>query len=146
LQFTAVPERAEYGPGEVIKFKFLLENQGSHDILVGRRFELNKYVWLEITGPDGKELPWCGKMGESIDEFSILRPGAKLQALVRISCEAGKNSGFSFEDPGAYSVRAHYHMPEPTNSLKRIAAAAEIITGRVAAKPVTINIKKPPDS
>ena len=123
LQFTAVPEKVEYGPGEVIKFEFMLENQGSHDVLVGRRFGLNKYVWLEITGPDGKEIPWCGKMGESLDEFSILRPGAKLQSLVRVSCDARRDSGFGFESPGAYSVRAYYHMPEPAKSLRRIAGA-----------------------
>jgi hypothetical protein len=140
LEFGAVPNKPVYRLGEVIEFTFSLRNLGSTDVLVARRFVLNKYVWLEITGPDKKELPWCGKIDGRIGEFAKLEPRAEIHSLVRISCNVRRDSGFVFDRPGTYKVSAYYHMPEPVQSLKRIAGTAIVTTSPIRAKPTTITI------
>jgi len=138
LQFGVIPEKREYQVGEVMKFKFYLRNSGDQDVLVARRFVLNQYVWLEISGPDGKELPWCGKIDGGADSFLILRPGAKIQSVVRVSCDSHRDSGFVFDRRGTYNVSAYYHLPEPLNSLKRIAGSTMVTTARVRARAVEV--------
>lgn len=140
LEFRALPNRPEYQLGEVIKFKFSLRNLGRTDVLVAKRFVLNKYVWLQITGPDNKELPWCGKIDGGIGEFAKLEPRAEIHSSVRVSCDVHRDSGFIFDRPGTYKVSAYYHMPEPASSLKRIAGAAIVTTSRIRAKPTTFTI------
>src|SRR2546427_11140017 len=82
LGFSAVPENPECRLGDTVRFVFSLHNAGQRDVLVARPFALNQYVWLEILGPSGKELPWCGKTDgrfESPEEFAVLRPGATIR-------------------------------------------------------------------
>jgi hypothetical protein len=143
LLFSATAEKREYRPGEEIRLAFSLRNMGSKDVLVGRRFGLNANVWLKISGPDGKEVPWCGKIDGAPAEFVKLGAGAKIGSLVRVSCDARRDSGFVFARPGEYVVSAYYHLTEPRKELKRIAAGAMVTTARIRAKPVEITMTSP---
>ncbi len=143
LQFSALPEKHEYRLGEVVRFRFSLHNSGDRDVLVARGFTLDHYVYLRILGPDGKELPWCGKIDGIIQRFAVLRPGAKIQSVVRASCDSHRDSGYVFDRQGVYNISAYYHLPEPLRALKRIAGSALVTTARIHAKPVSITITSP---
>ncbi len=140
LHFRAIPEKHEYRPGQVIRFTFSLRNLGKKDILVARHFVLNQYVWLKVTGPDGNVVPWCGKIDGRLEEFAVLRPGARIESQVRVSCDSHKDSGFVFDLPGTYEVSAEYYIPEPVRALRRIAGNATPVTEHIPAKTVAITV------
>jgi hypothetical protein len=144
LELSTVPEKQEYRIGEVVKLVFTLRNAGDRDVLVAQHFVLEEYVWVEILGPDGKELPWCGKIdgrAERRDEFAILRPGASVRSAVRVSCDAHRDSGFMLDRAGTCTLSAYYHLPYPVDSLQRIAGKAGVTTDRIRAKPISIVVR-----
>ena len=144
LEFSAVPEKQSYQVGEIVRLVFALNNSGDHSVLVARHFILHEYVWLAISGPEGKELGWCGKIDgrvESPDEFAILAPGATIRSVVRVSCDAHRDSGFVLDRPGTYTVSAYYHLTQPATYLRRMAGNAPVTTDRIRAKPVVIVLK-----
>jgi len=146
LEFSAVPEKQEYHVGDVVRLSFTLHNSGDQDVLVARHFVLREYVWVLVSGPERKELPWCGKIdgrAYAPDEFAILRPGATIRDKVRVSCDAHRDSGFVLDRAGTYTLSSYYYLPQPARSLRRIAGGVAVTKDRIRAEPVSITLRFP---
>ena len=144
LQFSAAAEKQDYVVGDVVKIVFTLRNAGANDVLVGRHFVLEQYVWVTILGADRKEINWCGKIdgrAERSDEFVVLRPGAKIRSAVQVSCDGHRDSGFILNRAGRYNVFAYYRMPYPVKSLQQIARNAAVTVDRISAEPISIVLR-----
>jgi hypothetical protein len=146
LVFSAEPEKDEYSPGEKVCFIFRVRNQGEMDVFLARPFLLNYYVHLRIIGPDGRRVPWCGKIDGrtfSVGEFGVVHPGGSLRAVVPVSCDENKDSGYVLDQPGKYVVFAQYHISLPAEVLKRLARNAAVWDGWLDSRPAKFRIAKP---
>ena len=144
LRFEILPVGEKVLLDKPIYLTFRLTNVGSKNVLANRRFYLNDIVLLEITGPSGQSLTWCGHIPQTVvsqGDFVFLAPGAHIQSAVRISCNEGKTSGFMFSVPGEYVVRGRYELPFPVDALTKAAQGAVVIKGPIeATQPIRIEI------
>jgi hypothetical protein len=144
LVFVASPEKKTFTSGEDVVFAFRLENHGDKDVLVSRTFLLDRHVLMRIVGPDGGEVPWCGRIDGSelsSKDFAVLRPGASISAKKRVSCGPNKAFGYKLEKPGAYVATATYHLTEPIDVLEQMAGNALVAKPRLVAPKVRFWIK-----
>ncbi len=143
IKFAARPLKAEFREGDKVKFVFRVKNAGQRPVLAARPRVLDYYVLLRVYGPDGKEIPWCGKIDGRLErpgEFVILSPEAEVSSIVTVSCDVHKDAGFVFDQRGAYKVVAEYHMPQTKTELQRRAGTADIFTGVAKAAPVLFRV------
>jgi hypothetical protein len=149
LEFRATPKRRMFGPHEKVVFIFQLRNQGKEDVLVSRRFILDRHVLLHILDPTGKEVPWCGKVDGSIvsaKDFAVLRPGGFLSRAVTVSCEERRIGGYQMSASGEYKVLARYYLTEPPEVLKQFAGGARVAKGPITAPQVSFRVgSRPPN-
>ena len=114
LAFTSRPMKQSFSLGEEVVFRFRLKNLSSKPVFVSRYMPIGDFVTLELTGPDGKEVPWGGKIksvGYSKDAFLMLNPGQEVSAKHTISLV--KSVGFVIDKPGRYTARAEYALGPP---------------------------------
>jgi hypothetical protein len=114
LTFTARPMKQSFNLGEEVVFRFRLKNLSSKPIFVSRYMAIGDFVTLELTGPDGRAVPWEGKIksvGYSKDAFLMLDPGQEVSAKHTITLVKGV--GFVIDKPGRYTARAEYALGPP---------------------------------
>ncbi len=143
LTFEVTAIRGEVALGTPIYLRFRLNNVGKNNVLANRRFYLDDTVLLQITGPSGVKLSWCGHIPQVVlsrGDFVILAPGAHVERTVRVSCDKSRSWGFVFDAPGQYVVKAQYELPFPMNVLKKAAAGALVVKGPIRARPIRIEV------
>jgi hypothetical protein len=114
LSFTARPAKSLFRVGEDVVFRFKLKNFSSKRVFVSRYMTVGDFVTIELTGPDGKEVRWQGKIRSiaySKDAFLVLGPGQEVSANHTISVTKGE--GFAIDKPGRYTVLAEYSLGPP---------------------------------
>ena len=143
LAFEVFPVRDKIPLGQPIYLRFQVRNTGTENILVNRRFYLNDVVSLEITGPSGQRLSWCGHIPQievSRGDFVFLAPGAHVEKIVQVSCNESKTSGYEISAPGTYVIRAQYQLPFPKEVLAKAARGAAVVKGPISARPIQITL------
>lgn len=143
LVFEVVPVEHDVPLGKPVYLKFRLRNTGSENVLVNRRFYLNDTVSLEINGPSGRALAWCGRISQievSPGDFVLLAPGAHVDRVVEVSCNARKTAGYAFPELGAYQIKAQYQLSFPKEALAKAAHGAIVVKGPVQADPIQVTI------
>jgi hypothetical protein len=143
LVFEVLPVQGKIPLGKPIYLRFQLRNTGTENALVDRRFYLNDIVSLEIIGPSGQSVSWCGRIPQievSRGDFVFLAPGAHVEKIVRVSCNERKTSGYAFSGPGQYVIKAQYQLPFPKEVLSKAARGATIAKGPIPAHPIQITI------
>src|SRR5438874_2610035 len=83
LAFTVTPIKPSFAIGEEVVFRFRLKNLSSKPVFVSRYMPVSDLVFLNLTGPDGKEVAWQGKVRStaySKDAFLVLEPGHEVSA------------------------------------------------------------------
>jgi hypothetical protein len=109
--------------------------------MVNRRLYLNDIVSLEVTGPSGENVSWCGRIDQievSQGDFVFLAPGAHIEKVVRVSCNEGQTSGYTFPKQGQYLIKAQYQLPFPMGVLVKAARGAIVVKGPIPADPIQI--------
>jgi len=91
----------------------------------------HEFVTFKVIGPDGKEVPWRGKLqvgfkGYSPSDFTVLGKYQEISEKRIISLTGGQ--GFVFDKPGQYSVTAGYSQ-EPAEQFARFAGKSKIPSG-----------------
>jgi hypothetical protein len=114
LVFRARPTKHLFALGEDVVFSVSIRNQSAGPIFVSRL--LHEFVDFNVSGPDGKEVPWQGKgridfKSYSPSDFTVLKGGDQIRARRTISLKNGQ--GYVFHSPGQYSVTAEYSMGPP---------------------------------
>lgn len=146
LVFEAFPVHGKIPFGKPIYLRFQLRNTGTHNALVNRRFYLNDIVSLQVTGPSGQHLSWCGHIFQiemSLGDFVFLAPAAHVKRVVEVSCNKSKTSGYTFPGPGQYVIRAQYQLPFPKEVLEKAAHGAIVVRGPIPANPIQITLVAP---
>jgi len=114
LGFTAKPVKPVFRIGEDVVFRFRLKNRSSKRVFVSRYMSVGDFVTFKLTGPDGKDVPWQGKIRSiayNKDAFLVLEPGQQVSANHVISVTKGE--GFAITKPGRYTVLAEYSLGPP---------------------------------
>jgi len=114
LAFTARPIKQSFSLGAEIVFRLRLKNLSSKRIFVSRYMPIGDFVTLELTGPDGKDVPWEGKIksvGYGKHAFLMLDPGQEVSAKHTISLVTGV--GFAIDKAGRYTAHAEYALGPP---------------------------------
>lgn len=114
LSFTATPIKQSFSLGEEIVFRFRLKNLSSKPIFVSRYMPIGDFVTLDLTGPNGKQVPWGGKIKSvaySKDAFLMLEVGREISAKHTISLVKGV--GFVIDKAGQYTAHAEYALGPP---------------------------------
>lgn len=75
-----------------------------------------EFVDFNISGPDGKEVPWRGKgridsKSYSPSNFIVLKTGEQIRTRRTISLKNGQ--GYVFHSASQYSVTAEYSLGPP---------------------------------
>src|SRR5215472_7313415 len=81
LRFEAEPLRPDTQVGEPIYLRFRLTNVSTTPVLVNRHLRLFDIVELQIAGPSGQRVKWCGRIPQIVDTpgaFVTLAPGARI--------------------------------------------------------------------
>ena len=96
-------------------FSVSIRNQSAGPIFVSRLLD-EEFVDFNVSGPDGKEVPWRGKgridsRSYSPSDFTVLKGGDQIKARRTISLKNGQ--GYVFHGTGQYSVRAEYSLGPP---------------------------------
>ena len=98
------------------------------------------FVGITLTGPDGKEVPWSGKMRSveySKDAFLMLNPRQQVSANHTISLFKG--DGFLVTKAGRYTLIAEYFLGPPEH-FSNIAPKESIPEGTFKAPKVHFTI------
>jgi hypothetical protein len=143
LVFEVLPVQKEIPVGKPVYLKFNLRNTGTEKVLVNRRFYLDDIVTLEITGPSGNNLSWCGHIRQievSAGDFVFLAPDAHVEKVVQVSCNENKTLGYTISEPGQYVIKAQYQLPFPTEVLEKAAHGAVVDKGPIPAHVIQITI------
>jgi hypothetical protein len=114
LRFTATPVKPLFRIGEDVIFRFRLKNLSSKEVFVSRYMSVGDFVTFKLIGPDGKDVPWQGKIRSvaySKDAFLLLEPGQEVSANHALSVTKGE--GFVIAKPGRYTVFAEYSLGPP---------------------------------
>jgi hypothetical protein len=95
------------------------------------RLQGDELVNFDVTGPDGKEVPWRGSARINSKEaapssFVVLDKYQEISVKRTISLKDG--AGFIFDKPGQYSVTGEYSLG-PSERLAPFAAGTKIPTG-----------------
>lgn len=133
LTFAARPIKPSFKAGEEVVFRFRLKNLSSKRIFVSRYLSIGDFVTLELTGPDGKKVPWQGKVrsiGYNKDAFLMLDPRQEIS--VRHTISVIKDEGFVIDKPGWYTARAEYALGPP-EYFANLAPKESIPEGQVKA-------------
>jgi hypothetical protein len=115
LVFRARPTKHLFARGEDVVFSVSIRNQSAGPIFVSRLLH-EEFVDFNVSGPDGKEVPWRGKgridsKSYSPSDFTVLKGGEQIRARRTISLKDGQ--GYVFHSPGQYSVTAEYSLGPP---------------------------------
>jgi hypothetical protein len=146
VTFDVSPISQAVALGSPISLTFRLRNGGRRDVLVNRRFLLNHVVRLEVTTPSGRKAEWCGRLVDvlvSRGDYAILKPAGQVARTIRVSCDAGRTPGYSFDAPGEYVVRARYELAVPKDALSTIGSGAAPVMGPLEADPIRIAVRGP---
>jgi hypothetical protein len=114
LQFTASPVKSMFVIGEDVLFRFRIKNISDKAVFVSRYMTAGDFVGITLIGPDGKEVPWSGKIrsvGYSKGAFLTLNPGQQVSAIHTISLFKGE--GFLVTKAGRYALIAEYSLGPP---------------------------------
>jgi len=144
VAFDVAPTSQAVALGSPITLTFRLRNDGRQEVLVNRRFWLNHVVHLEVTAPSGRKAEWCGPLVDflvSRRDYTILKPTGQVARTMRVSCDAGRTPGYSFDTPGEYVVRVRYELALPKDALSAIANGAALVTGPLEANPIRIAVR-----
>jgi len=147
LRLEAEPLRSTAQQGEPISVRFRLTNASNTPVLVNRHLRLFDIIDLQIVGPSGQRVKWCGRIPEIIDTpgaFVALAPGAQIEKVLIVSCDTKTKWGYELAEPGDYQVTATYSLPQRLADLKKAAGAAAAVKGPVSAKPVRLTIVPKP--
>jgi hypothetical protein len=115
LVLEALPSRQLFTRGEAVVLDLYLRNRSEGPIFVSR-LKGDEFVDFSVTGPDGKEVQWRGKVRiaskeYSPSDFAVLERYQEVSAKRIISLKDG--AGFVFDKPGRYSVTAKYSLEPP---------------------------------
>lgn len=100
-----------YLPGEPIDVTLLLTNLGSRPVTVLDFFGLGQFLSFEVLSPAGDRLPLLApelKVRVNPGMLADLAPGQQLVRVVRLNAP---EEGFMLGQPGSYTLRATYHLP-----------------------------------
>jgi len=114
LSFEARAVKSVFVLGEDVVLSFRLKNLSRRRVFVARNPGAEEFVGLTVIGPDGKEVPWEGKIHSvsyTPEAFTVLRSGESISGSAVISLKGGR--GFQFTRPGNYTVRAEYSLGPP---------------------------------
>ena len=114
LGFTVKPIKPTFRIGENVALRFGLKNLSSTRIFVSRYMPIGDFVTLSFVGPNGKEVPWHGKIRSIAygkDAFLFLEPGQEVSASQTIPTT--KDEGFAITRPGRYTIVADYSLGPP---------------------------------
>jgi hypothetical protein len=84
LVFRARPTKHLFARGEEVVFSVSIRNQSAGPIFVSRLLH-EEFVDFNVSGPDGKEVPWQGKgridsKRYSPSDFTVLKGGEQIRA------------------------------------------------------------------
>jgi len=130
LVFEALPSRQLLTRGEAVVLVLYLRNLSEQPIFVSR-LQGDELVNFDVTGPDGKEVPWRGSARTNSKKaapsnFVVLDKYREISVKRTISLKDG--AGFIFDKPGQYSVTGEYSLG-PSERLAPFAAGTKIPTG-----------------
>jgi len=114
LSFSIEPIKPVFRVGEGVVFRFRLKNVSSRRLFVSRYMPIGDFVTLQLMGPDGKEVPWSGKIRSveyNKDAFLMLNPGQEVSTSHTISIH--DREGFLINKPGRYTIHAEYDLGPP---------------------------------
>jgi hypothetical protein len=138
----------EYLHGAHLKLVFTLRNVSGKEVLVAQTFQLGRYIDLDITDSHGKAAQWCGRIvaqADSVQSFTMLPPGRSLRKTVLVSCfnadDPSRAAGYRIDGPGQYTIKATYHLPQPTMFFEKFFPTATVVRGPISAKPIIIQVK-----
>jgi len=117
LTFSLNLNKSAFNAGETIQCNIMLKNTSSKDIVVNKRFLVNypggpHEVWLEIIGPNLKQIPFVIKINAE--------PGTGVFTLLKASQSVSGSypltNQFELAGPGRYSIKAYYENQVDPNS------------------------------
>jgi hypothetical protein len=130
------PVKSLFHVGEDVVVRFRLKNLSEKPIFVSRYMPVGDFITLKLTGPQGKELPWRGKIRSisySKDAFLLLEQGQEVSTSHTISLSKGE--GFEIGGPGRYTIAAEYSLG-PSEYFATIAPKGSIPQGSFKSHPV----------
>jgi hypothetical protein len=113
LRFTARPVKPTFRIGEDVVLEFRLKNLSKMRVFVSR-YMPEEFAGVTLIGPDGKEVPWHGRVRSvaySKDAFLFLEPSQEV--FVSRTISEVESEGFAITKPGRYTVVAEYSLGPP---------------------------------
>jgi hypothetical protein len=148
LVFQVEATKPVYIKGEPVELNFRLSNQSKSIMLVAKSFQLNYYVELNIANAGGHSAVWCGRIVDQIDSprsFVKLSPGQSIHAKLVVSCVNGNDPkhawGYLVQEPGKYSVKATYRLPQTKRFLKSLFPGIVAVKGPISAPTISLEIR-----
>ncbi|HLG18044.1 MAG TPA: hypothetical protein VJH03_26620 [Blastocatellia bacterium] len=139
LRLTLQLEETQYSAGEPIIARVLIENLSPTDVVINRRLLVNRpigphEIFFQITGPDGKLVPFEARIRESFEsrEFMTLETKQIFGRLYNLA------RSHTFETPGEYTVTAFYENKQDAPPALKLPPAWK---GRLKSTPVKFSIK-----
>ena len=143
LRLSVSFDKDEYTQKDPINLTLKLENKGSREVYINKRFYINsedspnKYreIYFSVLSPSGEKLTYNEKAFRETglpktDYFILLKPGEEA------GMERPRNIKyyFDFKDPGAYKIKAVYQ------NIYGEEIGVDAFKGELVSKPVTIKI------
>jgi hypothetical protein len=117
-------EKTQYSATEPIVARILIENLSPIEVVINSRLLVNRpigphEIFFQITGPDGKVVPFETRVHDTFDsrKFMVLeskRVFGKLYDLRR---------AYPLESPGEYTITAFYENKQDTPAAMNLAPA-----------------------
>ncbi|MFO0578850.1 MAG: hypothetical protein U1A78_33015 [Polyangia bacterium] len=141
---TLTMDPAVVARGGDVTAQLVLRNGGSASLWVNQRLLVNtehapaeaREVTLEVTGPDGKKLPFLEKIRAGAAEakhFKELKPGAEKGIKLELS------RYFDFSQPGTYRVTAVYQ--DGNKAAPKVPAGAAPLSATLRSNTLEITVK-----
>jgi hypothetical protein len=109
------PSKQLFWMGEPVVIGLQLYSRFEQPILVSR-LQGNEFVTFKLLGPDGKDVPWQGKVADrphayASSDFTALGQYQAVSADRTISLQDG--TGFALNKPGEYTLTAEFSIAHP---------------------------------
>jgi len=139
LRLTLQLEKAQLNVGEPIMVRVLIENRSPVDLVINRRLLVNRpigphEIFFQITGPDGRQVPFEARIRESFEsrEFILLGTQRSYGKLYDLASE------HEIKTPGEYSVVAFYENQQDAPAALSLSPAWK---GRLQSQAVKFSLK-----
>jgi len=141
IQFSAVPDKTEYGKRDQIYLKFKLKNTGDDPVYVNKRFALGspvsntraKEVFLKVLAPSGKELDCKHDYKAGYPRTTMFHELFPDRAIHSDGRQNIKNY-YAFDEAGTYKVTAYYHNAYGSE------IGIDTFTRKITSEPVEFSI------